>query len=47
MYMKNRRNSNKIKAFGLYQTSCFTESLVIRNCLLFIYKPLVAIEAKQ
>ena len=37
MYIKNRRNSNKFKAFGSYQTLCLTESLVLRNRLLFIY----------
>jgi hypothetical protein len=43
MYIKNRRNSNKFKAFGSYQTLCLTESLVPRNRLLFIYKPLATI----
>jgi len=37
MYIKNRRNSSKIKAFGSYQTLCLTESLGLRNRLLFIY----------
>jgi hypothetical protein len=37
MYIKNRRNSNKIKAFGSHQTLYLTESLVLRNRLLFIY----------
>jgi hypothetical protein len=37
MYIKNRRDSNKNKAFGSYQTLCLTESLVLRNRLLFIY----------
>ena len=40
MYIKNRRNSNKIMVFGSYQTLCLTEILVLRNRLLFIYKPL-------
>ena len=35
MYIKNRRNSNKTKAFGSYQTLCLTESFVLRNRLLF------------
>jgi hypothetical protein len=26
MYIKNRRDSNKIKDFGSYQTLCLTES---------------------
>jgi|GEM_PF-4215215 len=34
MYIKNRRNSNKFKAFGLYLTLCLTESFVLRNRLL-------------
>ena len=37
MYMKNRQSSNEIKAFGSYQTLCFTESSMLRNRLLFIY----------
>ncbi len=37
MYIKNRRNSNKIKGFGVYQTWCLPESVVLRNRLLFIY----------
>jgi pyridoxine/pyridoxamine 5'-phosphate oxidase len=37
MYIKNRRYSNKIKAFGSHQSSCLTESEVLRNRLLFIY----------
>src|SRR5690606_17046893 len=37
MYIKNRRDSSKIKAFGSYQSLCLTESLVLRNRLLFIY----------
>ncbi len=37
MYIKNRRNSSKIKDFGTYQTLRLTESLVLRNRLLFIY----------
>jgi hypothetical protein len=40
MYIKNRRDSNRFKAFGSYQSVCLTESLVLRNRLLFIYKPL-------
>ncbi len=39
MYMKNRLNSTKFKAFGSCQTLCLTESFVLRNRLLFIYKP--------
>ena len=31
MYIKNRRNSNKIKAYGLYQTLYITQSFVLRN----------------
>tara|TARA_B110000902_G_C14073041_1_gene500060 strand:- start:560 stop:721 length:162 start_codon:yes stop_codon:yes gene_type:complete len=42
-YIKNRRNSAKLKASGLYQVLCLTESLVLRNRLLFIYKPLATI----
>ena len=38
MYIKNRRNSNEIKDFGSYQSSYLTESLVLRNRLLFIYQ---------
>jgi len=37
MYIKNRRNSNKFKGFGSYQTLGLTESFVLRNRLLFIY----------
>jgi ligand-binding sensor domain-containing protein len=37
MYIKNRRNSNKFKCFGSYQSICLSESLVLRNRLLFIY----------
>ena len=40
MYIKNRRNSDKIKNLGLYLTLCLAESLVLRNRLLFIYQPL-------
>ena len=36
MYIKNRRNSSKFKAFGWHQTLCLTESFVLRNRLLFI-----------
>ena len=35
MYIKNRRNSNKFKGFGSYQTSYLNEILVLRNRLLF------------
>lgn len=41
MTIKNRRNSSKIKGFGSYQTWCLTQSLVLRNRLLFIYKTVV------
>lgn len=34
---KNKRNSNKIKAFGSYETLCFTKSLVLQNRLIFTY----------
>lgn len=37
MYIKNRRNSSKFKAFGSYYTLCLTENLALRNRLLFIY----------
>ena len=37
MYIKNRRNSNKINASGSHQTLYLTESLVLRCRLLFIY----------
>ena len=47
MYIKNRRDSSKIKAFGSYQSLCSTESLVLRNRLLFIYRPLWAIKMKM
>jgi hypothetical protein len=40
MYIKNRRNSSKFNGFGSNQTLCLTESLVLRNRLLFIYSPL-------
>ncbi len=36
MYIKNRRNSSKIKVFSSYQTLLLTESLVLRDCLRFI-----------
>jgi len=36
MYIKNRRNSNEIKAFSSYHSLCFNESIVLRNRLLFI-----------
>jgi hypothetical protein len=42
MYIKNRRNSAKFKAFGSYQTLWLTESFVLRNRLLFIYQTLYA-----
>ncbi len=45
MYIKNRRNSAKFKVFGSYQTLCLTESFVLRNRLLFIYKPLCVIKS--
>ena len=37
MYIKNRRNSNKIQLCGSYQTLCLTENFVLQNRLLFIY----------
>ncbi|MAC94641.1 MAG: hypothetical protein CMC96_03985, partial [Flavobacteriales bacterium] len=37
MYIKNRLNSSKIKAFGLYQTLRLNKNYVLRNRLLFIY----------
>jgi hypothetical protein len=40
MYIKNRRNIGKTKPFASYQTSCLTESFVLRNRLLFIYQAL-------
>jgi len=40
MYIKNRRNSNRLKTFSSYQTLCLTENLVPRNRLLFIYEPM-------
>ena len=46
MYIKNSRNSSKIKSFGSYQTLCLTEYLVLRNRLLFIYQPLGNIQRK-
>ena len=36
MYIKNRRNSSKVKAFGSYQSLCLPESFVLRNRLLFL-----------
>lgn len=36
MYIKNRRNSDKIRAFGSCQTLYLTESLVFRNRILFL-----------
>jgi len=44
MYIKNRRNSNEFQAFGSHQTLYLTESFVLRNRLLFIYKPLGIIQ---
>ena len=35
MYIKNRRNSNKIKGFDSYQSLYLNESLVLQNRLLF------------
>jgi len=46
MYIKNRRNSNKIKACGSYQTLCLSESSVLRNRLLFIYQTLCFMQKK-
>ncbi len=43
MYIKNWRNSHKIKGFGSYKTLCLTESLVLRNRLFFRYSPLAVI----
>ncbi len=37
MYIKNRRNNTEFTAFGSHQTLWLTESLVLRNRLLFIY----------
>jgi hypothetical protein len=37
MYIKNSRSSFKFKAFSSYQALYLTESLVLRNRLLFIY----------
>jgi hypothetical protein len=37
MYIKNRRIGAEFKVFGSYQSLCLTESLVLRNRLLFIY----------
>ncbi len=36
MYIKNRRNSNVIKACGSNQILCLTESFVLRNRQLLI-----------
>jgi len=41
MYIKNRRNSREIKAFGSHQTLCLTENFVFRNRLLFIHQPYI------
>ena len=47
MYIKNRRNSSKFNGFGSNQTLCLTESLVLRNRLLFIYSPLPFIDEQD
>ena len=47
MYIKNRRNSTKIKGFGSYQTLYLTESSVLQNRPLFIYSPLGTIKLKE
>lgn len=38
MYIKNRQKNTRVQDFGLYQTLCLTESFMLRNRLLFIYK---------
>lgn len=38
MYIKHRRNINKFKAFGLYQTLCLTESFLLRTRLFLIFR---------
>jgi hypothetical protein len=47
MYIKNRRNSSKLKTFGSYHTLYSTESLVLRNRLLFIYNNVVCNEKRE
>lgn len=47
MYIKNRRNSNKFKDFGSYQTLSLTEKSVLRNRLLFIYETLTVSNQKK
>ena len=47
MYIKNRRISSKIKGLGSCQTLLLTESFVLRNRLLFIYKPLPTIKKNK
>jgi len=42
MYIKNRRDSDKFKAFGSCQAWCFTKSKVLKNRLHFIYYTLWA-----
>ena len=37
MYIKNRRNTNKIRAFDSHQTLCLTEKLALHNRQLLIY----------
>ena len=37
MYIKNRQDGNKFKAFSSCQTLYLTESFGLRNRLLFIY----------
>ena len=38
MYIKNRRNSDKLMSSGPYDTLYLNDSLVLRIHLLFIYK---------
>ncbi len=40
MYIKNKRNNSKIKAYGLYQSLLLTENSGLRNRSLFKYYPL-------
>ena len=47
MYIKNRRNCNNIKTLSSYQNWCLTESLMIRNRLLFIYEPLAVMRPEK
>ncbi len=47
MYIKNRRNSCKIKAFGLCQTLCLNESFWLRNRLLIMINHLIMINILQ